>query len=443
MSSQALLVVLMAGAQLASGSLLTPELVRRDDCVPCPSSLPVCPVCPNGETCSSTVQTCQACPVTTCIKLPAGSPGSSNGGSGNASGGGGGGGTSIGAIVGGLLGALVVIGILGFFTFRHYKKRRQQIDADRPEHEIEKENNNLGHLRDARASTHTVGSIASTVLTRASNVIQIAYIPGVTNRSNPNSPGYSIPPVPPIPGGATLYHNPNSDQLHFSAEDILRQSAWSTNSADARSSVATTIYRKHAVVSPVVATGIRAKAAVVDVKSSPHPNSGTSTPGSATPPVPPIDYARIPSTVTQLERSDEEGLRNSVMEGDDNDIDGGPLSPAFSVGSTFLKKSSNQKKRKEGAALNLDSMPALRLSAFPARAHDNGSLYASDILVPPRRPSDTGAPSPSSAGRSSPATFREGDIRMSFRPMSDYNPPDTPRSARGKSPFSDEHRLQE
>jgi hypothetical protein len=38
--------------------------------------------------------------------------------------------------------------------------------------------------RDARASTYTVGSIASSVLTRASNIIQIAYISGVTNRSD-------------------------------------------------------------------------------------------------------------------------------------------------------------------------------------------------------------------------------------------------------------------
>lgn len=56
--------------------------------------------------------------------------------------------------------------------------------------------------RSARQSTRSAHSIASTVFTRASNVIQIAYIPGVTVRSPPESPGL-IPPVPSLPGTAS------------------------------------------------------------------------------------------------------------------------------------------------------------------------------------------------------------------------------------------------
>ena len=59
--------------------------------------------------------------------------------------------------------------------------------------------------KEHKRSTPSEGSIASesTVLTRASNLIQIAFIPGVTNRSvNVNPP--IIPPLPPPSIPATL-----------------------------------------------------------------------------------------------------------------------------------------------------------------------------------------------------------------------------------------------
>jgi hypothetical protein len=68
---------------------------------------------------------------------------------------------------------------------------------------------------DARASTYTVDSIASTVLTRASNIIQIAYIPGVTNRSAPSTPGLLVPPVPPIPIALSRENTPSYEDEHF------------------------------------------------------------------------------------------------------------------------------------------------------------------------------------------------------------------------------------
>lgn len=159
--------------------------------------------------------------------------------------------------------------------------------------------------RDARASTHTVASIASTVLTRASNIIQIAYIPGVTNRSAPSTPGLLVPPVPPIPIALSSASTPRYEQEHFFMPGDLRDSTYSgisDRTSYARNSVASTIYGKNAIVSPVPAqTVIRGKAAVVSVNKNG---------GSLTPPVPSVDYGKY-------------GI-------------GGPPSPAFSVGSTFL-----------------------------------------------------------------------------------------------------------
>lgn len=163
--------------------------------------------------------------------------------------------------------------------------------------------------RDARASTHTVGSIASTVLTRASNIIQIAYIPGVTNRSAPSTPGLLVPPVPPIPIALSQASTPRYEQEHFFMPGDLRDSTYSgvsDRTSYARTSVASTIYGKNAIVSPIPAqTVIRGKPALVSVKSN-----GNSSGGELTPPVPIVDYSRYGPQ--------------------------GPPSPAFSVGSTFL-----------------------------------------------------------------------------------------------------------
>jgi hypothetical protein len=167
--------------------------------------------------------------------------------------------------------------------------------------------------RDARASTHTVASLASTVLTRASNIIQIAYIPGVTNRSGPSTPGLLVPPVPPIPIAlSSASGSPRYEQEHFFMPGDLRDSTYSGMSdrtSYARTSVASTIYGKNAVVSPLPAqTVIRGKAAVVSV------TKGAGSPGDLTPPVPSVNYSKYSSNP--------------------------PPSPAFSVGSTFLTNAS-------------------------------------------------------------------------------------------------------
>jgi hypothetical protein len=93
----------------------------------------------------------------------------------------------------------------------------------------------------------------------------------------------------------------------------LRDSTYSgisDRTSYARTSVASTIYGKNAIVSPVPAqTVIRGKAAVVSVKLN-----GAGIPSELTPPVPNVDYGKY-------------GIN-------------GPPSPAFSVGSTFLNSAS-------------------------------------------------------------------------------------------------------
>ena len=155
----------------------------------------------------------------------------------------------------------------------------------------------------------------STALSRASNFIQIAYIPGVTNRSGrgePHSPDLLVPPVPPIPMATTGHSNANSyasDDQHFFVPD-LRDSTLSgfslASGADthgrqsispslARSSVATTVYQHNAVVSPTPAqTVMRGKAAVVSVKQGQTNNPAETDHISAAPPsLPPLNQVPL------------------------------------------------------------------------------------------------------------------------------------------------------
>lgn len=281
-------------------------------CVEGCEGVPACPTCSPGTSCSQVPPTCNECQKTICIAdaaLPTtisnAKPAPSKG-------------PNAGAIAGGVVGGVFAIGVLTYLVWRFcIKTKRQQyeqedwIDEQEDQMGVEKD---FTMRRDARASTHTVGSIASTVLTRASNIIQIAYIPGVTNRSAPSTPGLLVPPVPPIPialssnDGST----PRYQQEHFFMPGDLRDSTYSgmtDRTSYARTSVASTIYGKNAVVSPIPAqTVIRGKPTVVSVKPS---GNGS---GELTPPVPSVDYSKYGP--------------------------GGPPSPAFSVGSTFLNSAS-------------------------------------------------------------------------------------------------------
>ncbi|OAA68449.1 hypothetical protein SPI_00644 [Niveomyces insectorum RCEF 264] len=241
---------------------------------------------------------------------------------------------SAGAIAGGVIGGVAVIALVTYFVWRFcIKTKRQHIPTKEEEDgDIDPPvggSQSFASRRDQRASTHTVHSIASTVLTRASNIIQIAYIPGVMNRANPTSPTVLVPPVPPIPiaiSNSSQASTPaGADDQHFFVPGDLRDSTYSGYSAVTdrtsyartsyapRSSIASTIYGKNAVIVQPPQTGMRIKPTMVNLKSPNNLGPG----GYATPPVPSVDYEKYSNQR--------------------------PVSAAnstFSVGSTFLNNAS-------------------------------------------------------------------------------------------------------
>lgn len=241
--------------------------------------------CASGQVCVQVSQTCDVCPSVKCAIDPTAGPAPQNK-------------PNVGAIAGGVVGGVVFIAILTFVVWKYCLKgkRRPITQADWQEVDMshqEKVDNDFESRRSARASTHTVASMASSVLTRASNIIQIAYIPGVTNRSGLGSPDLLVPPIPPIPamspssGMSSPY---STSEQHFFVPDFRDSMASSlAPSVAQRNSVASTMYRQNAIVSPLPAqTIVRGKAAVVSVKSTAS-NSPAETPSLETPPVPQID----------------------------------------------------------------------------------------------------------------------------------------------------------
>ncbi|KAI0201964.1 hypothetical protein F4808DRAFT_90472 [Astrocystis sublimbata] len=295
---------------------ISSSLVKRQQgCVLCPDSPPDCPSCASDESCVNIAQTCTQCSQNVCLPDPtkASAKGSS--------------GPNAGAIAGGVIGGLVLIAALTYLLWRFCIKNKRASYAEQwqgaGESTKEHMENDVASRRSQRESTHTVHSIASTVLTRASNIIQIAYIPGVTNRATPTSPTLLVPPVPPIPiaHAESAASSPYEDQ-HFFVPGDLRDSTYSgiSNYTDRtsyartsyapRSSVASTIYGKNLVVSPVPAQkGNFLKPSLVSVKS----RAASTNSDDSTPPVPSVN----------LEKYDRP-----------------PPSPAFSIGSTFFKNAS-------------------------------------------------------------------------------------------------------
>ena len=296
----------------AGFSAVTQRLFRR--CVQCPDIAPSCPSCEADEVCTQISASCVDCASNKCVKIQ--ESGATDTGEGNRSSDG----PNVGAIVGAVGGGLVFVAIVTFLVWKYFIRNRQHMEEDDGQFDEdvmanEKMPAEYDAQRDVRSSTHTSVSRASTALTRASNFIQIAYIPGVTNRSGPGeppSPDLLVPPVPPIPMATTGGSGTNSyasDDQHFFVPD-LRDSTLSgfslASGADAygrqsispslaRSSVATTVYQHNAVVSPTPAqTVMRGKAAVVSVK--PGQSNGQTDAGydSADPPsLPPLNHAAL------------------------------------------------------------------------------------------------------------------------------------------------------
>lgn len=352
--------------------------------------------------------------------------------------------TNVGAIAGGVVGGIAAVAVVAYLIWRFCVKPRRdhapvkEIWEDSADH-VDGEEKSFSQRRDYRASTHTVHSIASTVLTRASNIIQIAYIPGVTNRAT-SSPTVLVPPVPPIPISISQASTPNStEDQHFFVPGDLRDSTYSglssytdrtsyaRTSYAPRSSVASTIYGKSAVVVAPAQTGMRAKPAMVSVRSA---NSNNST-GTSTPPVPSVDYEKY-----------------AVVR---------PPSPAnstFSVGSTFLNNASTHTATparamvvRVGSVKRLNSNKTNRSedATLTSPITVSGSTIrdstAATIIVDSPQTNDLGPfsdpPKPSSQSTISnsnlSAVIEEATRRASQRDSS------LPIKGRERSPFGDEH----
>jgi len=385
----------------------------------CSPDTPVCPSCPDDQICSLVTRTCGKCQETICVAAPA-NPTSVSSPTSNPSRSG----PNVGAIAGGVIGGLLLIAAVTYLVWRFcIKTKRQQYEQEdwtEDPSESQPAEKDFTMRRDARASTHTVASIASTVLTRASNIIQIAYIPGVTNRSAPSTPGLLVPPVPPIPIAlSSASSTPRYEQEHFFMPGDLRDSTYSGYSdrtSYARNSVASTIYGKNAIVSPVPAqTVIRGKAAVVSVK-----HNGAGSGGELTPPVPSVDYGKYAVT--------------------------GPPSPAFSVGSTFLNNASAatqlrpqvvrvasgpKKNGQQESTANDESTPHqspdLRDSSAITIIDDTPNIEQGPFSDPPK----TRLASNSSLS----AVIEEAERKAASSRGSD--------GSKGKTPFGDEHELPE
>lgn len=394
----------------------------------------VCPKCEPGVTECQFIYPMgyESCARATCVPVTSSSQ-ENNGGSDRS--------TNVGAIAGGVIGGLAALALITYLVWRFCVRTRRQPtilepwdDGQEPGREGEK---TFAERRDHRASTHTTHSIASTVLTRASNIIQIAYIPGVTNRATA-SPTVLVPPVPPLPVGVSQAGTPAStEDQHFFVPGDLRDSTYSGLSAFSdrtsyartsyapRSSVASTIYGKSAVVVAPAQTGMRAKPAMVSVKSAHSANST----GSSTPPVPAVDYEKY-----------------NLMPRPPS-----PANSTFSVGSTFLnnastatatparamvvrvgsvKKVGANRPPKPSSDANSDTSPTasgstIRDSSAPTLIVDSPASDEGPFSDPPK--------SASHSTTTLSAVIEEATRRASQRDST------IPPKGRERSPFGDEH----
>lgn len=194
--------------------------------------------------------------------------------------------------MGGVAGLAVISFLLWWFWLRPKRKAAQAWQSEK----------RSTIAPSQRRSMNSRRSVASTVLSRASNVIQIAYIPGVTVRSPPTSPGL-VPPVPALPGASpNPSSNGNEPEQHFFMPSDLRASTWSdASSVNNRISLSpslarTTYYGGEAeVVPPVPAQhAFRAQANMVSVKSA----GNTPALSGKSPPVEQVSKMGIAKTVT-------------------------------------------------------------------------------------------------------------------------------------------------
>lgn len=163
------------------------QLLDSYGCVIC-SSAPLCPSCKKNEQCSMSTQTCDKCPTTFCELIVDDISATNTLSS-----------AQIGGIAGGISGLFFIIVVTGiFFLLKRYRKR---MDVDF-ESGIGEEMKGLGQFDDnsnipgtrqnrnydsrynqgKRLSQNSLSTMTNSVLTKASNVLNIGYVPGVTSR---------------------------------------------------------------------------------------------------------------------------------------------------------------------------------------------------------------------------------------------------------------------
>ncbi|EXK23815.1 hypothetical protein FOXG_21958 [Fusarium oxysporum f. sp. lycopersici 4287] len=166
---------------------------QGNDVISCDNSTGLqCPECSDSESCRYTVPLYCAQYATSASRRNAEAE-SEKGGCG----------LTIGGIIGGIIASIVIIFAATYLVWRFYiKPKRSQsptsilvFDMD-PMQGSEKD---AASRRTSLLSTHTVHSMAPTILTRASNIIQIAYIPGVSIGAAPTSSNLVVSSVPLIP----------------------------------------------------------------------------------------------------------------------------------------------------------------------------------------------------------------------------------------------------
>ncbi|KAG6022998.1 hypothetical protein E4U41_002113 [Claviceps citrina] len=417
---------------LAQVDEILKSLTPRDDCVKCDdSSKLTCPACGPGESCQFTVPlNCRQCAKSFCSKedtlaVEDGDKGSS--------------GPSVGPIAGGVVGAIIAIAIVTYLIWRFVIKPKR---AANPHQSVYETESDLGHHAEKddasrmtrRSSTHTVHSIASTVLTRASNIIQIAYIPGVTNRATPTSPSVLVPPVPPIPmrhsEGNRSSALTENDQ-HFFVPGNLRDSTFSGISSFSdrtsyapRSSIASTIYGRQAQVQGPAQTGMRAKPTVVSVKSA-----SASSPN--TPPVPSITIEHFVAPGRPESTASNFSVGSTIVDSANTATHG--RAQVVKLGGSGLKKV-------EIAARSDASASSTSLASSSSKSSSHDDATATKASSTDQGPfSDP--PQHKNGGSSTPTLVtvvegaeEGGDAKKSRRPRSED---------RGRSPFGDEHATKE
>ena len=386
---------LLRGVTDGDGNLR--RIFRR--CLECPDTIPSCPEkCASDEMCSLKARTCDECASMVCTKVQA-LPGQIQAKPS----------TPTGAIVGGVIGGVVTIILFTYLVWRFCirNKRREWEKQRLSDAEVEKRDQSQLHPDERRSN---VGSIASTVLTRASNVIQIAYIPGVTNRSEPNSPAFA-PPVPPIPI-ATTSTTPAStpgfdqDRFLFMPHD-LRDSTFTEDDRSsispslARESIATTIFR-NAIVNPIPAQqATRVKPSVVSLGTLGTPGQQPAAASIA----PPAGVARnMGSTKSSIVARNVQARPIEVKKAGS----GAKIPTLANLKAQEIKRATRQ-------ASNTSLSKTLSEKKGDSSS-DDGSDQASDTISPiikPRSPHITSlAVTPETRSPATPATRKNDSISM-------------------------------